>query len=135
MDSEINLSRKYFYHKNFYPGLTKTSITNLVFRKYLSKIYILTKYANPKNTFSKIQICLSQKYIYPNPNMRSQKCIYQNPNMRSQKYIYQNPNIRFQKKLLPSTKCLTSSLTYILKGVFAKNERGYRLTAKNKRFW
>ena len=29
----------------------------------------------------------------------------------------------------------TSRNPFILKGVFAKNERGYRLTAKNNRLW
>ena len=36
----------------------------------ISKIYLpKSKYAYLKNIFTKIQICLSQKYIYQNPNM------------------------------------------------------------------
>ena len=69
----------------------------------ISKIYLpKSKYAYPKNIFIKIQICLSQKYIYQNPNMRSQKL----------------PSVFLTSSLTQETKYIFLGLTYILKHIF-----------------
>ena len=51
-------------------------------------------------------------------------------------FRYGKDSIKWWKTLLFSKQSKKSHLNYfLLKGVFAKNERGYRLNAIKKRFW